>query len=100
MEFFVDPDIKKASTLPAEFYRSEEVFNLAKEKIFMRSWHFIGDTGLVKIPGAVHPFTILDGYLNEPLLLTRDHNDTILCLSNASTPRGHILIENPDVLRV
>jgi choline monooxygenase len=99
-KYFIDSDIKKASTLAAEFYISEEIFNLAKEKIFTRCWHFVGDTGLVKIPGAVHPFTILDGYINEPLLLTRDQNDTIHCLSNVCTHRGNILIENPDVLRV
>ncbi len=99
-KYFIDPDIRIAETLPAEFYRSEEVFNLAKEKIFTKCWHFIGDTGIVKIPGSVHPFTILDGYLNEPLLLTRDQQDKIHCLSNVCTHRGNILIENPDVLRV
>jgi len=99
-KYVIDPDIKKASTLRAEFYRSEEIFNLAKEKIFTKCWHFVGDTDLVKIPGQVHPFTILDGYIDEPLLLTRDHNDIIHCLSNVCTHRGNILIENPDVLKV
>src|SRR5689334_19763077 len=100
MKFFIDPDIRKAETLPSEFYKSKEVYELSKEKIFSKCWHFIGDTDLVKIPGSVHPFTILDGFINEPLLLTRDQNDTIHCVSNVCTHRGNILIENPDVLRV
>ena len=100
MDYFIDPDIKKASTLPAEFYRSEEIYQSAKEKIFTKCWHFVGDTDLVKIPGAVYPFTILEGYVDEPLLLTRDSDDKIHCLSNVCTHRGNILVENPDVTRV
>ncbi len=99
-KYFIDPDIKKAETLPAHFYRSEEVFQRAKDEIFTKSWHFVGDSGIVKIPGSVYPFTILEGYLDEPLLLTRDHVDNIHCLSNVCTHRGNILVENPDVLKV
>lgn len=99
-EFVIDPDIKKASTLPAEFYRSEEIFELQKSKVFTKCWHFAGDTSIVKIPGVVHPFTILEGYLDEPLLLTRDNDDKIHCLSNVCTHRGNILVENTDVLKV
>jgi choline monooxygenase len=99
-KYFINPDIRKAETLPAEFYRSEEVFEQAKEKIFSKCWHFVGDSGVVKIPGSVYPFTILDGFLNEPLLLTRDQQDAVHCLSNVCTHRGNILVENPDVLRL
>ena len=35
---YIDEDITVAETLPSEFYRSKEVFELAKEKIFARSW--------------------------------------------------------------
>lgn len=96
----IDPDIRKAETLPAEFYRSEEIFKASKDKIFKKCWHWAGDSDLVKIPGSVYPFTILDGYINEPLLLTRDHEDNVHCLSNVCTHRGNILVENPDVCRL
>ena len=99
-KFFIDPDIKKAETLPAEFYRSSEIFEQAKNDVFASSWQFVGDTDLVKIPGQVHPFNLLEGYLDEPLLLTRDNEDNIHCLSNVCTHRGNILIENPDVVKV
>jgi choline monooxygenase len=96
----IDPDISIAETLPAEFYRSEDVFESAKEKVFARTWQFAGDTGIVKIPGAVHPYTMLEGYLDEPLLFTRSSDDKIHCLSNVCTHRGNILVENPDVVRL
>ena len=99
MKFTVDQDIRKAETLPAEFYRSDDIFELSKSKIFQKTWHLACDSDVVRIPGAVYPFTLLEGYLNEPLLLTRDNNDVIHCLSNVCTHRGNILVENADVLK-
>ena len=98
--YFIDPDIRKAETLPAEFYRSEEIFQAVKDKIFTKCWHLAGDMDVVKIPGAVYPFTLLEGFLDEPLLLTRDQQDEIHCLSNVCTHRGNILVENPDIIRL
>ncbi|MFX9069684.1 hypothetical protein ABTN30_20575, partial [Acinetobacter baumannii] len=57
--FSVDPDITRAATIPSEFYTSASVFEEAKEKIFARSWQFVGDLDQVKVPGAVAPFTLL-----------------------------------------
>ena len=70
--FFVDPDISKARTIATDFYTDPACFDEAREKIFAASWQFIGDDGLVKTPGQCYPFTMLDDYLNEPLLLTRE----------------------------
>lgn len=98
-KIYINPDIKKAETLPADFYRSDEIFNLLKEKVFKRSWHFVCDTDNLKIPGTVFPFTLLDGFLNEPLLLTRDLEDNIHCLSNVCTHRGNLLAEKADTVK-
>lgn len=97
-KLFIDPDIRKAETLPSEFYRSEDIYNSLKVKVFKKCWHLICDTDKIKIPGTVYPYTLLDGYLNEPLLLTRDLNDNIHNLSNVCTHRGNILVENADVV--
>ncbi len=67
-KFYVDPDICKASTLPSSFYKDQVVFENIKEKIFLKSWQFIGDEQLVKLPKSVHPFVLLDRYLTEPLI--------------------------------
>ncbi|GJQ30490.1 MAG: choline monooxygenase [Phycisphaerae bacterium] len=45
------------------------------------------------MPGQVKPFTLLEGCLDEPLLLTRDFDDQIHCMSNVCTHRGTILCE-------
>ncbi|HEY6162777.1 MAG TPA: aromatic ring-hydroxylating dioxygenase subunit alpha [Bacteroidia bacterium] len=90
----VDPDIKKASTLPSEFYTSEEYFQLSKEKIFARTWQFMGDTDELRLSGQLVPKTILPGFLDEPLLFTRDKEDKLHCVSNVCTHRGNLLIEH------
>jgi choline monooxygenase len=53
----VDADIKKASTLPSEFYTSAENFELSKEKIFAKTWQFVGDTDELRIAGSLVPKT-------------------------------------------
>ncbi|MGH2575644.1 MAG: aromatic ring-hydroxylating oxygenase subunit alpha [Ignavibacteria bacterium] len=98
-KFFIHSDIRKAHTLPGEFYRDSNIYELSKEKLFSRTWQLAGDIDVVKVPGQVYPFTILEGFLNEPLLLTRDYEDKVHCLSNVCTHRGNILIENPDNLK-
>lgn len=88
---YIDANIAKASTLATDFYTSPEYFESAREKIFASSWHFIGSKEAVKFIGDVFPFTLLQGYLNEPLLLTRDKSGTVNCLSNVCTHRGNLL---------
>src|SRR2546421_2067386 len=70
--FFVDPDITNAKTLDKDFYLLPSYFESAKKKIFSSSWQFIGDSSIVKEQGSCHPFTLLENYLNEPLLMVRD----------------------------
>jgi choline monooxygenase len=91
--FHVDEDIRHASTLPASFYRDPETYTRVIEKVFARSWQFVGDTDHVKVPGAVWPFTLLEGSLNEPMVVTRDTADKIHLLSNVCTHRGMQVVE-------
>jgi choline monooxygenase len=92
-DFFVDPNIAKAQTIDTAFYTSPEVFEACKEKIFAPSWQFIGDEGIVKENGEVYPFTLLPGYLDEPLLLTRDKAGQLNLLSNVCTHRGNLVAD-------
>ena len=87
----IDPDITKAETLPASFYKDQAVFDAIKEQVFLKSWQWIGDENLVPLPQSVYPFVMLDGYLTEPMLLTRDNNDAINCLTNVCTHRGNLV---------
>jgi choline monooxygenase len=90
----IDSDIRKASTLPAWVYTDPEVFARAKEKVFARSWQLVADTDRVKAPGQIHPITLLAGTLDEPLLLTRDADDRLHCISNVCTHRGNLVCEH------
>lgn len=85
----IDADIRKARTLMSDFYIDPAWFELSKEKIFARSWQFLGRLDAVD---GLQPFTMLAEMLGEPLLLSKVDN-SIRCLSNVCTHRGKILVE-------
>jgi choline monooxygenase len=93
--FNIDPDISKAKTLHTSFYTNQANFEISKEKIFLPSWQFIGDTSLVSGIGSCYPLTILPGCLDEPLLLTRPEDGQVRIMSNVCTHRGNILVNEP-----
>lgn len=97
----IDPDIRRARTLPRWFYRSEHVHAWLSERLLARSWQSI--THLSRIvpldernpePGA-WPFRFLAGSVDEPLLLTRDEHGGLHCLSNVCTHRAATVIAEP-----
>src|ERR1700740_2509427 len=92
-KFFVDSNIAKAKTLDTAFYTDKDVFEQCREKIFAPSWQFIGDEELVKDKGDVYPFTLFPGYIDEPLLLTKDKTGTVNILSNVCTHRGNLIAD-------
>ena len=93
-KFNIHPDITKAETLPASFYKDQAIFEAIKEMIFLKSWQWVGDKNLVLKPQSVHPFVLLDDYLTEPMLLTKDEDEKISCLTNVCTHRGNIVALN------
>ena len=97
MAYAVDPDITVAATLDAAFYREENTFALARERIFARTWQWIGDLADVTAPRSLSPRTLLPGLLDEPLLLARDAAGTLRCLSNVCTHRGNVLVREPRI---
>jgi len=90
MMFDIDPDIRKARTLASEFYTDERYFELSKEKIFARTWQFLGKASELDV---LTPQTILPGFLDEPVLLVKT-DESLACLSNVCTHRGKLLVEN------
>jgi choline monooxygenase len=89
--FTIDPDIRQARTLSSDFYTDEAYFEASKEKIFARSWQPVGRIDDVE---GLKPLTLLPGFLDEPVLLSRSGND-LNCLSNVCTHRGKILVDEP-----
>lgn len=90
--FTIDADIRRASTLPSEVYHDDLWFERARTRLFPKTWQFVGDTDALKTPSHVKPGTLLEGFLDEPIVFTRDAEDRLHCLSNVCTHRGNILV--------
>jgi choline monooxygenase len=91
----VHPDIAQAQTISTDFYLDPLYFKESKEKIFASTWQFLGDGDQVKDRGWVTPVNVLEGFLNEPLILSRDQDGQLHGLSNVCTHRGNLMVEKP-----
>ncbi|KXK00755.1 MAG: Rieske (2Fe-2S) domain-containing protein [Acidobacteria bacterium OLB17] len=89
--FDIDPDITKARTISTDLYLDPRYFELSKEKIFARSWHFLCHENEIS---GLFPKTLLPGVLDEPVIIAKDGGE-LRCLSNVCTHRGKILVEEP-----
>ena len=90
--YAIDPDITVASTLPGSFYADAAAFCAMRDKVFARSWQWIGALDDVHEPESLSPRDLLPGFLDEPLLLARDAGGRLRCMSNVCTHRGNILV--------
>jgi choline monooxygenase len=95
----VNEDILYAHTLPGTVYSSATFFENCKELVFTKTWHFITDTDQIRNSNFVYPFILSKGFLNEPLIFTRDKEDKLRCMSNVCTHRGNILVQSPNAMR-
>jgi choline monooxygenase len=97
----IDPDIRKARTLPGWFYRSEQVHAWLERRLLARSWQLITHLSRIapfdedSVQPAAWPFRFLPGSIDEPLLLTRDEQGMVHCLSNVCTHRAATLVSEP-----
>ena len=90
--YAVDADIARAATLDAAFYRDDAAWEAVRDRVFARSWQWLGDLADVALPGSLAPRDLLPGLLDEPLLLARDREGALRCLSNVCTHRGNLLV--------
>jgi len=95
VSYAVDPDITVAATLPGAFYSDAAAFAAMRERVFARTWQWLGGVDDVADEGSLSPREMLPGHLDEPLLLARDGAGTLRCLSNVCTHRGNILVGAP-----
>lgn len=92
-DFRIDARIERASTPPSRLYHDPGVYALQQERIFARAWQLLPGAERVRAPGHVLPQTLLPGCLDEPVVVTRDQQGTLHCLSNVCTHRGAIVVE-------
>jgi len=95
MSYDIDADITRASTLPGRFYSDAAAFDAIRERVFARTWQWLGPLADVAAPQSLSPRELLPGFLDEPLLLARDAAGELRCLSNVCTHRGNILVKAP-----
>ncbi len=90
----IDPDIAKASALPADAYVSEEAYARVRESVLAASWHVLLHRDQISDPG-LYPATLGAGSLDEPVIVSRAPDGALSCFSNVCTHRGAILLESP-----
>src|SRR5262245_1107918 len=93
--FTINPDVVRATTIDKRFYLDHDIWRLALERVFARSWQWIGNLSDVAAPLSLSPRELLPPSLDEPLLLARDAAGTLRCLSNVCTHRGKVIVEAP-----
>ena len=112
----IDPDIRKAYTLPSAWYRDQATYDHVIETVLLPSWHYVASeaelTSVIELTeGATDvgertmeagartfPVLLLPGSVDEPLVIVRKGSVTRV-LSNVCTHRGNILIRKAGTLR-
>jgi len=94
MNYFegIKENIAQSTTIKGAFYDDDLMFEKQKEAIFEKSWQFIDkEENVLSGNQNLHAFTLLEKFLELPLLLSKDENETLRCLSNVCTHRGFIM---------
>ena len=71
-------------TLPWSWYTDPAVLQLERERIFRRSWQYVGHEGDVPEPGSFAATSVGD----VPVVLVRDKEDTLRAFLNVCRHRG------------
>ncbi len=96
--FHFDPDIRAAHTPDGRWYHDASVHSQLAERVFARTWQWLGQLDEVAQPGSLAPRNLLPGLFGaagEPLLLARDAQGVLRCLSNVCTHRANLLVTAP-----
>lgn len=76
--------LERGDTLPARWYLDPDVFRAEKERIFHRSWQYVGHAGQVNRSGDF--FTTRLGDI--PVVVTRNSDGTLRAFANVCRHRG------------
>ncbi|MEM9378901.1 MAG: SRPBCC family protein [Planctomycetota bacterium] len=92
IDWSVDPRVERAETLDARLHFDAGAHGRAMERVLAPSWQLVP----VAAPAhRVEPFTLLEGGLDEPLVLVRGDDGTERVLSNVCTHRGALVADAP-----
>ncbi len=85
----IDPDIRKAQTLPSSYYTDPEIFSEIKLS-FRKYWHFAAHKNQLEENSAIE-LRHLEKLIDEPMIMTSDGE--IRCISNVCTHRGMLVVD-------
>jgi phenylpropionate dioxygenase-like ring-hydroxylating dioxygenase large terminal subunit len=77
------------ATLPASWYRDEEMLERERGTIFVSAWQYAGRAELVADPGRY--FTAFAAHV--PVVVTRDRSGELRAFVNVCRHRGHLVAE-------
>jgi choline monooxygenase len=96
-DYYVDPNIRHAESLPASAFTDEEFLELEMKTILASTWLLVPPGDLPgefpKSQGASSPFSLLD----KPLFLQRGLRGQLHCFPNVCTHAWHPLVESASV---
>ena len=84
--FSIDPDIRKAFTVPSAWYRDRATYDQVLENVLLPSWQYVASEAEIQEASetVALPVNILPGSIDEPLVVVRDSKGTRI-LSNVCT---------------
>ncbi len=86
-DFTFEPNLARASTIPAHWYTDPAMLALESRNVFGRTWQVVGRADAVAAPGSY----LAGEIAGEPILVTRDQEGTLRAFSNVCRHRGSLL---------
>lgn len=81
---------EKIHTLPPANYTEDAVFEMARERIFFKTWQFACHASRIPSKGDYYCFSLFD----QDLFIIRDADGGFRCFFNVCQHRGHPLLKN------
>jgi choline monooxygenase len=88
-DYTFEPDLSRASTIPARWYTAPEFLDAERRLVFGRTWQAVGHADAVAEPGCYYACDIL----GEPVLVARGKDGTLRAFSNVCRHRGAVMAE-------
>ncbi len=76
------------TALDARYYTDPEVYRLEHDRVFFRTWQFVGHQSMVPEAGDYRAFEVF----GQSLFLIRDRNGEVRCFYNVCAHRAHELL--------
>ncbi|MDZ4738108.1 MAG: Rieske 2Fe-2S domain-containing protein, partial [Rhodospirillaceae bacterium] len=88
-------DAERSWTLPARYYIDPAIYGAEREKIFFKSWQYVGHKSQVANQGD-----FITGYIvDQPVFVVRDRKGELKAYYNVCLHRAHELLKGTGTLR-